>query len=151
MDDTEQRRSAGHLTYRRCPFDERASRSRVDARPPWTRFERRVPWPPHARICLGKRQRGIERARRLDLVPSSRLPKIAADDCFARKQCSDAPRPKGSRLSRSAADCAFSVLDEDPSGLVGAEAAARVQQVERLEAGRNPEDVCGLGDLDARA
>src|SRR3954449_5618484 len=34
---------------------------------------------------------------------------------------SDAPRPKGSRLCRSAADCAFGVLDQDPSRLVGGE------------------------------
>ena len=85
------------------------------------------------------------------IVLAVACPKLAADDCFDRKQCSDAQQLKGSRLSRSAADCAFGVLDQDPSGLVGGEPPARVQQVERLEAGRDPEDVCGLGDLDAGA
>lgn len=69
----------------------------------------------------------------------------------AREKCCAAPRRKGSRLYLSTADCAFGVLDQDPSGLVGGEAPARVQQVECLEAGRDPEYVCGLGDLDAWA
>jgi hypothetical protein len=103
-----------------------------------------------ARFRPRLRSSACARTARSRVVPSSRVPKLAADDCFARKRCSDGPRPKGSRLSRSAADCAFGVLDQDPSGLVGREAPARVQQVERLEAGRDPEDVCGLGDPDAR-
>ena len=39
-DNTEQRSSRGDLTQRHCCFEERASRSRGDARPPWTNSER---------------------------------------------------------------------------------------------------------------
>jgi hypothetical protein len=47
-----------HLTYRRCSFEERTSRSRVDARPPCTstdRLEARVLGTGRRSVCEGER------------------------------------------------------------------------------------------------
>jgi hypothetical protein len=58
LDDTEQRRIRGHLTQRRCSFEERASRSRVHARPLGTMCERGATTSPRLSHCAGDAEAG---------------------------------------------------------------------------------------------